>query len=166
MKMEVLPGQLLLLLLFVERMTLCFLEGSELIFYLSWEEKEGKGANGTGGLLHWVSYQRVLRVMNRFWILILQGYVFIDRDGKHFRHILNWLRDGVVPTLTDAGYSELMREAEYYQLLVCDYFPFLLVLFWLLPLLPFPFLVLRVLPILWRTVHEVQASCWVALHFW
>ncbi|KAG6750793.1 hypothetical protein POTOM_045308 [Populus tomentosa] len=46
-----------------------------------------------------------------------KGYVFIDRDGKHFRHILNWLRDGVVPTLNDAGYSELMREAEYYQLL-------------------------------------------------
>ncbi|CAK7341511.1 unnamed protein product [Dovyalis caffra] len=46
-----------------------------------------------------------------------KGYVFIDRDGKHFRHILNWLRDGVVPTLTDAEYSELMREAEYYQLL-------------------------------------------------
>uniref|UniRef100_A0A6N2NLV0 Potassium channel tetramerisation-type BTB domain-containing protein n=1 Tax=Salix viminalis TaxID=40686 RepID=A0A6N2NLV0_SALVM len=46
-----------------------------------------------------------------------KGYVFIDRDGKHFRHILNCLRDGVVPTLTDAGYSELTREAEYYQLL-------------------------------------------------
>ncbi|KAG6738476.1 hypothetical protein POTOM_058096 [Populus tomentosa] len=46
-----------------------------------------------------------------------KGYVFIDRDGKHFRHILNWLRDGVVPTLTDAEYSELMREAVYYQLL-------------------------------------------------
>ncbi|XP_057998447.1 FH protein interacting protein FIP2 isoform X3 [Hevea brasiliensis] len=46
-----------------------------------------------------------------------KGYVFVDRDGKHFRHILNWLRDGVVPTLTDAEYSELMREAEYYQLL-------------------------------------------------
>ncbi|KAK6289115.1 hypothetical protein POUND7_000656 [Theobroma cacao] len=46
-----------------------------------------------------------------------KGYVFVDRDGKHFRHILNWLRDGVVPTLTDSGYSELIREAEYYQLL-------------------------------------------------
>ncbi|KAG4166920.1 hypothetical protein ERO13_A13G164200v2 [Gossypium hirsutum] len=45
------------------------------------------------------------------------GYVFVDRDGKHFRHILNWLRDGVVPTLTDSEYSELIREAEYYQLL-------------------------------------------------
>ncbi|KAJ4842370.1 hypothetical protein Tsubulata_015730 [Turnera subulata] len=46
-----------------------------------------------------------------------KGFVFIDRDGKHFRHILNWLRDGVVPLLTDAEYSELMREAEYYQLM-------------------------------------------------
>ncbi|KAG8472188.1 hypothetical protein CXB51_036924 [Gossypium anomalum] len=47
-----------------------------------------------------------------------KGYVFVDRDGKHFRHILNWLRDGVVPTLTDSEYSELIREAEYYQLLI------------------------------------------------
>ncbi|RDX81517.1 FH protein interacting protein FIP2, partial [Mucuna pruriens] len=39
-------------------------------------------------------------------------------DGKHFRHILNWLRDGVVPTLEESQYSELLREAEYYQLLV------------------------------------------------
>lgn len=46
-----------------------------------------------------------------------KGYVFVDRDGKHFRHILNWLRDGVVPTLKDGEYSELLREAEYYQLL-------------------------------------------------
>ncbi|THG02635.1 hypothetical protein TEA_020746 [Camellia sinensis var. sinensis] len=48
----------------------------------------------------------------------IKGYVFVDRDGKHFRHVLNWLRDGVVPTLKDAEYSELLREAEYYQLLV------------------------------------------------
>ncbi|CAI0384693.1 unnamed protein product [Linum tenue] len=45
------------------------------------------------------------------------GQIFVDRDGKHFRHVLNWLRDGVVPTLSDVEYSELMREAEYYQLL-------------------------------------------------
>ncbi|KAI4325570.1 hypothetical protein MLD38_030955 [Melastoma candidum] len=46
-----------------------------------------------------------------------EGYIFVDRDGKHFRHILNWLRDGVVPTLSDSEYAELLREAEYYQLL-------------------------------------------------
>ncbi|XLR61548.1 hypothetical protein S83_012220 [Arachis hypogaea] len=46
------------------------------------------------------------------------GYVFVDRDGKHFHHILNWLRDGVVPILEDSEYNELLREAEYYQLLV------------------------------------------------
>ncbi|XP_073128989.1 FH protein interacting protein FIP2-like [Henckelia pumila] len=46
------------------------------------------------------------------------GYVFVDRDGEHFRHILNWLRDGEVPILKDAQYSELLRETEYFQLLV------------------------------------------------
>lgn len=45
------------------------------------------------------------------------GMIFIDRDGKHFRHILNWLRDGIIPTLQDSEYQELLREAEYYQLL-------------------------------------------------
>lgn len=51
-------------------------------------------------------------------IELLQGYNFVDRDGKHFRHILNWLRDGAVPTLTESKFLELLREAEYYQLLV------------------------------------------------
>ncbi|CAI9099338.1 OLC1v1036142C4 [Oldenlandia corymbosa var. corymbosa] len=46
-----------------------------------------------------------------------KGYIFIDRDGKHFRHILNWLRDGVIPILKDSDYLELLREAEYFQLL-------------------------------------------------
>ncbi|XP_023766361.1 FH protein interacting protein FIP2 isoform X2 [Lactuca sativa] len=46
-----------------------------------------------------------------------KGYVFVDRDGKHFRHVLNWLRDGVVSNLSDLECSELLREAEYYQLL-------------------------------------------------
>ncbi|XP_020687359.1 FH protein interacting protein FIP2 isoform X3 [Dendrobium catenatum] len=45
------------------------------------------------------------------------GMVFVDRDGKQFRHILNWLRDGILPTLTNVEYQELLREAEYYQLL-------------------------------------------------
>ncbi|KAK4346136.1 hypothetical protein RND71_036312 [Anisodus tanguticus] len=46
-----------------------------------------------------------------------KGYIFVDRDGKHFRHILNWLRDGVIPPLKDSEYAQLLREAEYYQLL-------------------------------------------------
>ncbi|KAJ0735801.1 putative chromatin remodeling & transcription regulator BTB-POZ family [Helianthus annuus] len=48
-----------------------------------------------------------------------KGYVFIDRDGKHFGHILNWLRDGVAPilNLSDLERIQLLREAEYYQLL-------------------------------------------------
>ncbi|KAG6473083.1 hypothetical protein ZIOFF_066990 [Zingiber officinale] len=55
-----------------------------------------------------------------YYALCLQGMIFIDRDGKHFRHILNWLRDGIIPMLQDSDYQELIREAEYYQLLVSD----------------------------------------------
>lgn len=44
-----------------------------------------------------------------------KGLVLIDRDGTHFQHILNWLRDGIVPNCSK--YSKLLREAEYYQLL-------------------------------------------------
>eukprot|EP00850_Spirogloea_muscicola_P003625 SM000014S00413 [mRNA] locus=s14:1212399:1215934:+ [translate_table: standard] len=45
-----------------------------------------------------------------------KGTVFIDRDGTHFRHVLNWLRDGCVPVLEGQIHQELVREAEYYQL--------------------------------------------------
>ncbi|TVU48328.1 hypothetical protein EJB05_07961 [Eragrostis curvula] len=46
------------------------------------------------------------------------GMVFVDRDGKHFRHVLNWLRDGAIPVLSESEYQQLLREAEYYQMLV------------------------------------------------
>ncbi|TQE04603.1 hypothetical protein C1H46_009796 [Malus baccata] len=46
-----------------------------------------------------------------------KGYVFIDRDGKHFRHILNWLRDGEIPKFEASQYAEIVKEAKYYQLL-------------------------------------------------
>ncbi|KAB2634491.1 FH protein interacting protein FIP2-like [Pyrus ussuriensis x Pyrus communis] len=50
-----------------------------------------------------------------------KGYVFTDWDGTHFRHIVNWLRDGVLPSFDDdSKYSELLREADYYQLLLRD----------------------------------------------
>ena len=48
------------------------------------------------------------------------GSYFIDRDGTHFRYILNFLRDGgfkegTLPT--DRGFlNELLTEAEYYQI--------------------------------------------------
>ncbi|XP_076950007.1 FH protein interacting protein FIP2-like [Bidens hawaiensis] len=49
-----------------------------------------------------------------------EGYVFVDRDGKHFRHILNWLRGGLTHNLSELeriDLLELSEEAEYYQLL-------------------------------------------------
>ena len=47
------------------------------------------------------------------------GAYFIDRDGTHFRHILNFLRLGIGPheNLLGAGATgELIREAEFYGL--------------------------------------------------
>ena len=48
------------------------------------------------------------------------GSYFIDRDGTHFRHILNYLRDGeeVVESFPRSPdvLSELIREAQFYQL--------------------------------------------------
>ena len=48
------------------------------------------------------------------------GSYFIDRDGTHFRYILNCLRDGgfkegMLPSDSDTR-TELLREAQYYQL--------------------------------------------------
>lgn len=45
------------------------------------------------------------------------GAIFIDRDGTHFRFILNYLRTGKI-TLPEGGTAlkELMEEAEFYQI--------------------------------------------------
>jgi hypothetical protein len=44
------------------------------------------------------------------------GYFFIDRDGTHFRHILNFLRtpQGYKVEVVGADERELRRESEYY----------------------------------------------------
>jgi len=49
----------------------------------------------------------------------VQGRVFIDRDPKHFRIILNYLRDSacVVPT-EGTEIAELLKEIDFYQ--VCS----------------------------------------------
>jgi len=44
------------------------------------------------------------------------GSVFIDRDGKIFRYILEYLRDGGVPNIKESDRKRLSREAEYYAL--------------------------------------------------
>ena len=46
-----------------------------------------------------------------------EGRVFIDRDGTHFRVILNFLRTGCLDVPhSDQAAKELKRELEYYQL--------------------------------------------------
>ena len=49
----------------------------------------------------------------------MQGRIFIDRDPKHFRLILNYLRDGacVLPA-EEAEMMELLQEVEFYQVRV------------------------------------------------
>ena len=45
------------------------------------------------------------------------GSYFIDRDGKHFRHIVNYLRNGTISVELDTDIAkELAIEAEYYGL--------------------------------------------------
>lgn len=48
--------------------------------------------------------------------LLLQGRVFLDRDPKHFRLILNFLRDGQVclPSCP-LELQEILQEALFYQ---------------------------------------------------
>eukprot|EP00128_Syssomonas_multiformis_P015671 Colp12_sorted_trinity150504_noHs@9134 len=44
------------------------------------------------------------------------GSYFIDRDGTHFRYVLNWLRDGVIYVKDEATRWELIQEAQFYQI--------------------------------------------------
>ena len=45
------------------------------------------------------------------------GRCFIDRDGTHFRHVLNYCRDDTLPVgLPRRDRLELMREADFYGL--------------------------------------------------
>ena len=43
-------------------------------------------------------------------------FIYIDRDGTHFRHILNYLRDKTVPYLYPPEHKQLLVEARYYNI--------------------------------------------------
>jgi len=46
-----------------------------------------------------------------------EGCVFIDRDGRMFHHILNWLRNGYIPPMENPmDHEYLFMEARYYQI--------------------------------------------------
>merc|ERR1719276_778841 len=45
------------------------------------------------------------------------GCFVVDRDGRHFHHILNFLRDGSVPIgLSRVERLELLRELDFYNI--------------------------------------------------
>eukprot|EP00638_Chattonella_subsalsa_P016585 CAMPEP_0117829672 /NCGR_PEP_ID=MMETSP0949-20121206/8005_1 /TAXON_ID=44440 /ORGANISM="Chattonella subsalsa, Strain CCMP2191" /LENGTH=178 /DNA_ID=CAMNT_0005670467 /DNA_START=55 /DNA_END=591 /DNA_ORIENTATION=+ len=46
-----------------------------------------------------------------------EGYVFIDRDGNRFNHVLNFLRSGNVPNFDDKWrYEEILEEADFFAI--------------------------------------------------
>lgn len=54
-------------------------------------------------------------MVNYVILFCFPGWILIDRCGKHFGAILNFLRDGVVPLPDTAKeMAELMAEAKYY----------------------------------------------------
>lgn len=49
----------------------------------------------------------------------MSNALFIDRDPQHFRHILNYLRDGSIPLTRsndDQQLLEILKEAQYYSI--------------------------------------------------
>lgn len=66
-------------------------------------------------------YMRSFEVKKKFQVRQdSDGYVLIDRSGKHFEKILNFLREGTVP-LPDCRQevTEILHEAKYYLIRVC-----------------------------------------------
>lgn len=62
-------------------------------------------------------------VRNLTLSFFLSGWILIDRCGKHFGTILNYLRDGSI-VLPDSRYeiAELLAEAKYYLIQGVKYF--------------------------------------------
>lgn len=59
-------------------------------------------------------------VMRGFFPKFFVGFIRIDRSGKHFGGILNWLRDGDIPLpACTTEIEELYHEAKYY---LCEVF--------------------------------------------
>jgi len=54
-------------------------------------------------------------VASKVPIEIIDGYIFIDRDGKMFRHVLNYLRDERV-TCKDRDISIFLQELDYFAI--------------------------------------------------
>jgi hypothetical protein len=79
-------------------------------FTQSWEEEEEEEVGGgAGGLAREGGNAARINPIS----------VFVDRDATHFRHILNFLRDGRCPHLTPNAdqqfVRELLAEARFYQ---------------------------------------------------
>ena len=72
-------------------------------------------------MLKWANFLNsfsIVRYVNVSFLLV--GWILIDRRGKHFGTLLNFLRDGNVPLPeTKRELVELQTEAKYYLIQVC-----------------------------------------------
>jgi hypothetical protein len=86
------------------------------------EVQEGRVVLNIGGYRFETSVQALRRVSHTFFHakfsgryaqdVCEDGAIFVDRDGEHFGHVLEYMRDGVV-SVAEAGASFLLGECLY-----------------------------------------------------
>jgi hypothetical protein len=52
-----------------------------------------------------------------------EGFYFVDRDGEYFKPILSFLRTGELEVPHDMSYNRILREAEYYNIILPEIEP-------------------------------------------
>lgn len=68
----------------------------------------------------YTTYRSTLANSNSFFAGLVsdteESDFFVDRDGTHFRHILNWMRGVTFLPEDDTILQELVQEADFYSL--------------------------------------------------
>lgn len=95
---------------------------------VQWEDVQQTGRKGTRGAQVSFHFRLPVEMSVSLSLLsvmldireVVQGRVFLDRDPKHFRLILNYLRDGSVclPSCS-MELHEIIQEAMFYQVQIC-----------------------------------------------
>jgi N-acetylneuraminic acid mutarotase len=89
------------------------------------EQQEGRVELNIGGRRFHTSVQTLRRVPNTFFDAYFSGRyaqdvcedgsIFVDRDGEHFGHVLEYMRDGVISVGQEAN-NTLKREFDFYSI--------------------------------------------------
>jgi hypothetical protein len=100
------------------------------------ETQEGRVELNIGGYCFHTSVQALRRVPNTFFDASFSGRyaqdvcddgsIFVDRDGEHFGHVLEYMRDGVVSVAEPGAHPSvsllraLKREFGFYCIELCE----------------------------------------------